>query len=110
VGAIARAPLPGYFGNSAGATAYFMAYATGALPQLCRAPWTSTRVMLAFVVFTEMTTFRLFFKLLRCQDLANAMLMCCPHHLLPDICCWYESYSPSKAGTWSAKCAGQSFG
>ena len=32
VGAIARAPLPGYFGNSAGATAYFMAYATGGPP------------------------------------------------------------------------------
>lgn len=31
VGAIARAPLPGYVGNSAGATAYFMAYATGGL-------------------------------------------------------------------------------
>jgi len=85
VGAIARAPLPGYFGNSAGATAYFMAYATGALPQLCRAPWTSTCIMLAFVAFIEVTTFRLCFKLLQCQDLANAMLMCCPHHLSPDL-------------------------
>ena len=29
-GSIARHPFPGYFGNSAGTTAYFLAYGSGA--------------------------------------------------------------------------------
>ena len=33
-GSIAKHPFPGYFGNSAGTTAYFLAYGSGALPAL----------------------------------------------------------------------------
>lgn len=31
-GSIARHPFPGYFGNSAGTTAYFLAYGSGESP------------------------------------------------------------------------------
>ena len=33
-GSIAKHPFPGYFGNSAGTTAYFLAYGSSALPAL----------------------------------------------------------------------------
>ena len=36
-GAIARHPFPGYFGNSAGTTAYFLAYGSGMLCVLVHA-------------------------------------------------------------------------
>ena len=38
VGAVAGLPCPGFFGNSAGATAYIMAFAIGALQLWTRVP------------------------------------------------------------------------
>ena len=41
IGAVARMPLPGYFGNRAGLTAVTLAFATGAL--LCSLPFSGQR-------------------------------------------------------------------
>ena len=38
IGAIAHAPLPGYFGNAAGITSATLAFATGAVPVLPSPP------------------------------------------------------------------------
>ena len=66
--------------------------------------------MLAFVAFFGMTTFVSTSNCYSAKTSQMATFLCCPHHLSPDICCWCESYSATKAGAWSAKCARQSSG